>query len=76
MLREVNASTLEAVNAKVQKDGSKTWLRRYRTVQARHVRNRAAACRQQPAGIKREACEADMDYAHIDRLKRFVQKGS
>jgi hypothetical protein len=76
MLRERNLSATEAVNKKVQKDGNQRRLRQYRTDQARYVRNRAATCRKQPVGIKRQACEADMDYAHIGRLERLIRKGS
>jgi hypothetical protein len=76
MLHERNLAATEAINKKVQKDGNKRRLRQYRTEQVRYVRNRAATCRKQPVGIKRQACEADMDYAHSRRLERFIQKGS
>ncbi len=72
-LRKVSTKAKAAVRDKTQQDGRRAILREYRSVEARHVRERSIQCRQQPAGIERLACEADMNDAHIGQLARFIQ---
>lgn len=72
-LRKVSSKAKSAVREKTQQDGRRAILREYRSVEARHVRERTIQCRQQPAGIDRLACEADMNDAHIAQLARFLQ---
>ena len=70
-LREANQLTLTAVNQKTKTDGRKTTLREFRSSQARHVRTRAAQCRQ-PIDVNRIGCEADADFGQIERLKQLA----
>jgi hypothetical protein len=75
MLRKMNLSVLEAINAETQEDGRKGRQREYRAAQVRHFRNRAAICSKHPAGFRRKACESDMNSVHMDRLSQFTYSG-
>jgi Neuraminidase (sialidase) len=72
-LRKISAAARPAVYAKTKDDGHKANLREYRTVEARHVRQRKTLCRKQETSLLRHACEADMNYAHIEELARFTK---
>ena len=72
-LRELGPVVLDAIHKETDRVRQRALLREYRGAQAHHVRERMAACRKQAEGNERTACEADMDYAHIDRLTRFLQ---
>jgi hypothetical protein len=71
-LREMNPVVLESIHKEIRPARHKALLREYRTAQAHHVRQRKAVCHKQEAGNARNACEADMNYAHIDQLARFL----
>lgn len=74
MLRKQSLETEEAVNQKTKNTGAKKLQRAYRAAQARYVRQRAAACSKEPAGRTRQSCEADMDYAHIEKLEKLTSQ--
>ncbi len=73
-LRELNPVALAAINQNSPAARRKALLRQYQATQARHVRKRQAVCRKQAAGNARTACEADMNFAHLDYLAGFIQK--
>ena len=72
-LRELDPVVLDAIHKETSGARHKALLREYRTAQAHHVRERKTACHKQAAGNERNACEADMNYAHIDQLTRFLK---
>lgn len=72
-LRKTSLAARTAVNNKTQEEGSKSPLRTYRNLEARHVRDRNTHCRQHAEAIERSACEADMDKAQIEQLTRLIE---
>jgi predicted transcriptional regulator len=72
-LREMDRNILDAIRKETDRKRQRALLREYRAAQAHHVRERKAACHQQAEGDERTACEADMNFAHIDQLTRFLQ---
>jgi hypothetical protein len=72
-LREAGSAAQAAVWQKIRETGRKTYARQYRASQARHVRERNAACRMLSAGIEKSACEADMNNAQVEQLARFIE---
>jgi hypothetical protein len=73
-LRELNPVVLAAINQNSPAARRKALLREYKRTQAQHVRKRQAVCRKQAAGNARAACEADMNFAHLDYLAVFTDK--
>ena len=71
-LREMGPLVLDAIHKETNGTRHKALLRAYRSAQAHHVRERAIACKKEAAGNERNACEADMNYAHIEQLARFL----
>jgi hypothetical protein len=69
MLRDQNTAVLNVV----EKKHDKAQLNRFRAAQANHLRNRKKTCGKEPSKNEQVACEADMDYAHIEQLKRYTQ---
>lgn len=72
-LREMDRNILDAIRKETDRKQQRALQREYRAAQAHHVRERKAACHQQAEGDERTACEADMNFAHIDQLTRFLQ---
>lgn len=72
-MRKLSAETRTLIHHKNQQDGSKTRLREYRVFEASHVRARSRRCHEKLPSLERSACEADMNYAHIEQLTRFSQ---
>ena len=72
-LRELDPIILDAIRKETDRKRQRALLREYRAAQAHHVRERKAACHQQAEGNERTACEADMNFAHIEQLTRFQQ---
>lgn len=73
LLRGLNATVLETVTRQSQESGDKTPLREYQTAQGQHLRNLTATCGSL-AGNERTGCEADLTYAHMENLHRFLRK--
>lgn len=73
-LRDMNPIVLAAINQNSPAARRKALLREYKRTQAQHVRKRQAVCRNQAAGNARAACEADMNFAHLDYLAVFTDK--
>ncbi|MGN6388125.1 MAG: hypothetical protein ACTHL1_01315 [Burkholderiaceae bacterium] len=48
-------------------------LHEFHAGQTEHVRMRTAICGRQPAGMRRTACEADLNYSRIDELAHRVR---
>lgn len=71
-LRKTSLSTQAAMQQKMADTTRNQQLRSYRAMQARHVRERNAVCRKQAGDLERKACEADMNYAHIEQLAKFA----
>jgi hypothetical protein len=74
LLRNLNATVLDAVTRQAKENGNKTPLIEYQAAQGRHLRNLTATCGGLPAGNERTGCEADLTYAHMENLHRFLQK--
>ena len=74
LLRTLNARVLEAVTRQAQEGGNKSPLQEYQAAQGRHLRNLTATCGQLPTSNERTGCEADLTYAHMENLHRFLQK--
>ena len=72
-LRELDPVVINAIHKEANRAHQKALLREYRAAQAHHVRERKATCHKQAEGNERTACEADMNFAHIDQLARFLQ---
>lgn len=72
-LRKASEAAQQAVLAKTQESGRRSLLREYRTTQARHVRERSASCRKLANGLEQVACEANMNYAQVEKLARFIE---
>lgn len=72
-LRKASEAAQQAASATTQETGRKSALREYRAVQAWHVRTRSTTCRRFANGIEQVACEADMNYAQVEKLARFIQ---
>ncbi|HEY8102324.1 MAG TPA: hypothetical protein VIF82_16420 [Burkholderiaceae bacterium] len=70
LLRNEDIAALDAI----EKMHDKFKLNQYRAQQAHHVRERKNTCRKQSTKNEQVACEADMDYAHIEKLKRYTQE--
>ena len=73
-LREFNPVVLAAINQISPAARRKALLLQYKATQARHVRQRQSVCRKQAIGNARTACEADMNFAHLDYLAVFTEK--
>jgi hypothetical protein len=73
LLRGLNATVLETVTRQAQESGDKTVLREYQLAQGQHLRNLTATCGGL-AGNERTGCEADLTYAHMESLHRFLPK--
>jgi hypothetical protein len=74
LLRRLNAAVLEAVTRQSQESGDKSVLREYQLAQGQHLRNLTATCGGMAATNDRLACEADLTYAHMENLHRFLPK--
>lgn len=74
MLRDENTAALDAVEKIARDKRDPALLKQFRAQQARHVRIRKNTCRKQPSKNEQVACEADMDYAHIEKLKRYTKE--
>jgi hypothetical protein len=74
LLRDQNTVSLDAVEKMARDKHNPTLIKRFRAEQARHVRARKHACRKLTSKNEQVACEADMDYAHLDKLKRYTQE--
>jgi hypothetical protein len=72
-LHDASLKAQEAVTQQTRESGRKLSLREYRSMQARHVRERNRTCPKQ-GGIEQVACEADMNYAQVDKLARFINQ--
>lgn len=68
LLREADVTALDAID----KQHNKRKLNQYRAQQAHHVREREQSCRKKPSRNERLACEADMDYAQLEKVKRYT----
>ena len=73
-LHEASKSAERAVMEKTRDTRRKNLLREYRNSQARHVRERSNLCRKQGSGIEQIACEADMNYAQVEKLTHFTEQ--
>ncbi len=73
LLRGLNATVLDAVTRQAQESGDKMPLREYQAAQGQHLRNLTATCGNL-AGNERTGCEADLTYAHMENLHRFLRK--
>lgn len=73
-LRDLNPVVLSAIRENTSAARRMALLREYKRTQARHVRQRQATCRKQTIGDERTACEADMNFTHVDHLAGFTQK--
>lgn len=72
-LRETGLAAQASVKEQIQAGGPKSLAKELRSMQAHHVRDRAAACRKQAGAQEKAACEADMNFAQVERLARFRQ---
>jgi hypothetical protein len=73
LLRGLNATILETLGQQVQQTGDKSKLLDYQNAQAQHVRHLGTACGGLPSATERMACEADLTYAHMENLHRFLK---
>lgn len=68
LLREADIAALDALD----KQHNRRKLNQYRAQQAHHVRAREYECRKKPSRNERLACEADMDYAQLEKVKGYT----
>ena len=73
LLRDQNTDAFAAVEKIARDKGDPALVKQYRAQQAHHVRERKNTCRKQPSKNEQVACEADMDYAQIEKLKRYTE---
>jgi hypothetical protein len=73
LLRDQNTDAFSAVEKIARDKGDPALVKQFRAQQAHHVRERKHTCSKQPTKNEQVACEADMDYAHIEKLKRYTQ---
>jgi hypothetical protein len=72
LLRDQNTAALQAVE-KIGRDKRDPALaKQFKAQQASHVRVRINTCRKKPTKNEQVGCEADMDFAHIEKLKRYT----
>ncbi len=74
MLRDQNTAALDAVEKIARDKRDPALVKQFRGQQAHHVRERTNTCRKQPSKNEQVACEADMDYAHTEKLKRYTKE--
>lgn len=74
LLRDHNTAAFAAVEKIAREKGDPALVKQFRAQQAHHVRERKNTCRKQPSKNEQVACEADMDYAHIEKLKRYAKE--
>ena len=72
-LRESDPLVLTAIRKETNGNQYRALMRAYRMAQAQHVRERQTVCAKKVAAHERIACEADMNFAHIDQLTRFTK---
>jgi Tfp pilus assembly protein PilE len=68
LLREADVAAANAI----EDTHDRRKMNQYRMQQAHHVRAREHACGKQPSRNERLACEADMDYAQLEQVKRYT----
>jgi hypothetical protein len=73
LLRGLSATVLETVTRQVRDTGDKSRMQDYQDMQGRHLRDVAATCRSLTTEKERIGCEADMTYAHMENLHRFLR---
>jgi hypothetical protein len=74
LLRDQNTAALDAVEKMARDKRNPTLIKRFRAEQARHVRERKHTCSKQPSKNEKVGCEADMDYAHLEKLKHYTEE--
>jgi hypothetical protein len=75
LLRNLNATVLETLTRQAQENGDKSKLREYQVSQSLHVRNLTTTCGKLTVRNERMSCEADLTYAHMENLHRFLRQG-
>ncbi len=74
LLRDQNTDSLAAVEKIAREQRDPALVKQFRAQQAQHVRARTNTCRKQPSKNEQVACEADMDLAHVEKLKRYTKE--